>query len=220
MQRILVIGAGALAKRVVDILERTPQREIVGLLAREPAPGTRAFEYPLLGDDDALADVVARQRVDAAIVAIGDNWRRACVARQARQRVPGLPFAAAIDPTAHVARGAVVGEGAIVSATAVVDVDARVGRGVFLCAGTMVVHDAAVADYASLGPHAVAYREVRVGECAALGGAANVMAGLTVGEHAVVGAGSLVTRAVPPYAVAYGNPARIVRKRQQGDPYL
>jgi acetyltransferase-like isoleucine patch superfamily enzyme len=34
---------------------------------------------------------------------------------------------------------------------------------------------------------------------------------ITVGEGALVGAGSVVTRDIPPYALAYGNPARPVR---------
>lgn len=38
-----------------------------------------------------------------------------------------------------------------------------------------------------------------------------------LGEGCVVGAGSIVTRAVPPYSVAVGNPARIVRNRLQSD---
>lgn len=33
---------------------------------------------------------------------------------------------------------------------------------------------------------------------------------ITIGEHALVGAGSVVTRDIPPHAVAFGNPARIM----------
>lgn len=36
-----------------------------------------------------------------------------------------------------------------------------------------------------------------------------ILAGVTIGEHALVGAGSVVTRDVPPRAVAYGVPARV-----------
>ncbi len=44
--------------------------------------------------------------------------------------------------------------------------------------------------------------------------AANVVitAGVTIGKHSVVAAGSVVTKDVPPYSVAAGNPARIIKQ--------
>ncbi len=44
-----------------------------------------------------------------------------------------------------------------------------------------------------------------------------IMAGLSVGHGAVIGAGAVVTKNVPPYAIAIGNPARILRYRFQPD---
>jgi len=39
-----------------------------------------------------------------------------------------------------------------------------------------------------------------------------VLKGVTIGEGAVIGAGSVVTKNVPPYTIAAGNPATIVRE--------
>jgi acetyltransferase-like isoleucine patch superfamily enzyme len=39
-----------------------------------------------------------------------------------------------------------------------------------------------------------------------------VLAGVTIGKHCVVAAGSIVTKDVPAYSVAVGNPARVVKK--------
>ena len=44
--------------------------------------------------------------------------------------------------------------------------------------------------------------------------AANVviLAGVTIGKHSVVAAGAIVTKSIPPYSVAAGNPARVIKR--------
>jgi acetyltransferase-like isoleucine patch superfamily enzyme len=39
-----------------------------------------------------------------------------------------------------------------------------------------------------------------------------VLKGVTIGRGAVIGAGSVVTQDVPPYSLAAGNPAKVVRE--------
>ena len=46
-----------------------------------------------------------------------------------------------------------------------------------------------------------------------IGGNANIIAGVTVGKGSVIGAGSVVTKDIPPYSVAVGVPARVIRSR-------
>ncbi|GGB87139.1 hypothetical protein GCM10011325_13390 [Dyadobacter sediminis] len=45
-----------------------------------------------------------------------------------------------------------------------------------------------------------------------IGSNAVITAGVTIGKHAVVAAGTVVTKNVPPYSVAVGNPSRIIKK--------
>jgi len=42
-----------------------------------------------------------------------------------------------------------------------------------------------------------------------------ILPGTTIGSHAVIGAGAVVTKDIPEYAVVVGNPARIVKFRNQ-----
>lgn len=55
---------------------------------------------------------------------------------------------------------------------------------------------------------------VKIGEDVWLGAYVIVLAGVTIGDGAVVGAGAVVTKDVPPYSIAVGNPARVIRKRE------
>ena len=48
---------------------------------------------------------------------------------------------------------------------------------------------------------------------ASIGSSATILCGITIGEGAIVGAGSVVTKDVPPDTVVAGNPARILKNR-------
>jgi acetyltransferase-like isoleucine patch superfamily enzyme len=39
-----------------------------------------------------------------------------------------------------------------------------------------------------------------------------IVAGVTIGKHCIIAAGSVVTKSIPPYSVAVGNPARVLKK--------
>lgn len=55
-------------------------------------------------------------------------------------------------------------------------------------------------------------RPVTIGDYAWLGMNCLVLKGVTIGEGAIIGAGSVVTRDVPPFCVAAGSPARVLRR--------
>lgn len=54
---------------------------------------------------------------------------------------------------------------------------------------------------------------VTIGEDVWLGAGATVLGGVTVGDGCVVGAGAVVTKDLPPYSVAVGVPAKVVKTR-------
>lgn len=53
---------------------------------------------------------------------------------------------------------------------------------------------------------------IRICDKAWLGFGVTVLKGVTIGEGAVIGAGSVVSKDIPPYTIACGNPAKVVRQ--------
>lgn len=54
-------------------------------------------------------------------------------------------------------------------------------------------------------------RPVRIGDDVWIGGGAIICPGVSIGACSVIGAGSVVTRDIPEYALAAGNPAKVKR---------
>lgn len=58
---------------------------------------------------------------------------------------------------------------------------------------------------------------ITIGDGAWIGAGAIILPGITVGRYAVIGAGSVVTRDIPDYTIAVGNPCRPIRKIDERD---
>ncbi len=61
-------------------------------------------------------------------------------------------------------------------------------------------------------PHVTA--PIRIDRDAWIGRGACILPGVTIGEGSVVGANSVVTGDIPPYSIAAGVPAKVIKKRE------
>ncbi|XXF75115.1 sugar O-acetyltransferase [Myxococcaceae bacterium GXIMD 01537] len=83
--------------------------------------------------------------------------------------------------------------------------DTLFGPGVHIYAATHPLD----ADERIKGPELT--KPVAVGAKVWVGGGAIICPGVTIGEGTTIGAGSVVTRDIPPYVFAGGNPCRVIR---------
>ena len=75
-------------------------------------------------------------------------------------------------------------------------------------------------DFSSLAPRVATGGNCRIGEFSAINIGAVLSNGTSVGEHAVLGAGSTLLEDLASFKMAYGTPAKVVRDRQIGEPYM
>ena len=83
--------------------------------------------------------------------------------------------------------------------------DAALGPGVHIYAATHPLDP----DERIKGPELA--RPVTLGAKTWIGGGAIILPGVTIGEGTTIAAGSVVTKDVPPYVLAGGNPCRVIR---------
>ena len=115
------------------------------------------------------------------------------------------------DPSIHIGDGTSIQPHAHIAAAAklVIGQNVLMGSHVFI-----TDHDHQFADLNKhIGEQALAVAPVQIEDFVWLGENVVVLKGVTIGHHAVIGANSVVTRDIPPYAIATGAPARVIRLR-------
>ncbi|MRR12956.1 N-acetyltransferase, partial [bacterium] len=124
----------------------------------------------------------------------------------------------------HVLPGAVLGADCNICDHVFIENDVIVGDRVTIKSGVQLWDGVRLADDVFVGPNATftndrfprskqyqdAVLQTFIERGASIGANATILPGLTVGAEAMVAAASVVTRDVPPKAIARGTPARIV----------
>lgn len=220
MADIVIFGAGDQGECTLDVVRRQGRDRVVGFLDDGLPSGGIVGGVQVLGGSDDLPRLREQHGIDAALVAIGDNYRRSLVVRRLRTVDPELAFAIAIDPEASIGGDVTVGEGSVVQAGAVVNVGATLGAHSVLCVRASLDHHAVLGDFASLAPTAATGGRVHIGRLTAVGIGATVNHGLSIGANTVIGAGSTVVHDIGEGVVALGTPCRMVRPRSVDEPYL
>lgn len=133
---------------------------------------------------------------------------------------------------AQIREGARIGDECIIGKGAYIDFDVTVGHRCKLQNGVYVYHGATIENGVFLGPGVMLLNDrmprainpdgalksdadwrvsqTHIALGASIGGGAIILPGVSVGKWAMIGAGAIVTRNIPDYGLAYGNPARLV----------
>lgn len=106
----------------------------------------------------------------------------------------------------------------------VIDYGCKIGRGVKIHCNCYVAQFTVIDDFAFMAPGVTIANDIHpgcelssrcmrgphVGRGVQIGVNVTILPFVEIGEGSLIGGGSVVTKNIPPYSLAYGNPARIV----------
>lgn len=206
--KMLIFGASEHTRYTIDIIEQEGKYEIVGILDFALNKGTIYAGYPILGTDSELLSISEEHKCSKGSVAIGDNHLRKRVVNNICAMMPTFEFVSAIHPSALLGKNVSIGKGSVLMAGVIINNDSVVGAHSFVATKASLDHDSSLGDFSSMSPGVTTGGKVVIGSCTAIGLGANILHGKRIGDHSVVGAGSLVTKDISNFVVAYGLPVK------------
>ena len=197
VQRIVLIGAGLGATQVIDILEQGDEQRAVGIVdGNAERWGDSVLGVPVIGSDDSLGALYERGLFDAVIIAISTSVPARTRLRELCQ-ISGIPLANAIDTSARIGRGVVMGTGNVVCAFCHFGVEARIGDNNFFSAYNSFEHHNVLGSDISTGPACVTSGLVTIGDRVRMGTGIFIQPHVELGDGVQVASGAVVLSSVP-----------------------
>ncbi len=204
-EKIVIIGAGGLAKEVAFIIESLKKFEILGFISSKGKKGERIYkDFKIIGNDDAAF----LHYVDMSfVIAIGDpKIRRKVYNRYFKKGIKRFPKI--IHALSTVAEEIEIEEGVIVYPGSKIMPDTKIKKFTIINANTFVGHDCVVGEFTNLNPSSTISGNVRIGDNVLIGAGAMIHQGLRITNSVTVGIGSVVISDIKKSGTYFGNPAK------------
>ena len=125
----------------------------------------------------------------------------------------------------------IIGENCNICAHVLIENEVQIGNNVTIKSGVQLWDGVIVEDHVFIGPNVTftndlfprskiyppVFIKTYLKKGCSIGANTTIRAGVVIGEYAFVGAGSVVTKDIPDWSVAAGNPCRVIRKITERD---
>lgn len=206
LKKLVVVGAGGHARSVVDIALQIQEYDLVGCI--DPHLGD-VLGVPVIGSDDDLPTLRSKG-IKYIFIAIGHNHRRHALFMRALSI--GFEPVNIINSQSIISPRTKLGSGVCVMAGAVINVNTSIGDNCIINTHCSIDHDCQIGLSSHVAPGVTLSGTVKVGKIVHIGTGASVIDGISIGDSTYIGSGSVVVKDLPSNVLAYGVPARVIRK--------
>ncbi len=159
--KLVIVGAGGLARVVAEMIIRAGVDELVGFVDDSASATNQLLGLPVLGTSKVFSKLAADGVAAGAVIAIGNPEVRLKLAQALREA--GLALPAIVAESAVVSPSAKLSEGVIVAPQAVIGPDVTVGPLSIVNTAAVIEHDASIDEVCYIGPRALVEARAKLG---------------------------------------------------------
>lgn len=233
MKQLLIIGASGHSKVVSDAID-FKSTNLLGYVDDGIEKGSKFCEKEVLGTTD---EIVGNIRTNTPFIcketnnelnylelsyfiAVGCNFARSKVFSKLSQVLDKNNFINIIHPSSIISKNVVLGKGIFIAPGVIINSASSIGDFSILNTKSSIDHDCVISKFVSINPGVTTGGNVSVGDYSALGIQCAIKHGISIGANSVVGANSYVHNDILKDSLAFGTPAKFIRKREFGEKFL
>lgn len=207
--KILLIGCGEHARMVVDNIEEMGCYSIFGYTTNSDSDlGKVIYGYSVVGKDDDIDNIFKENKdIIGYFLAMGNMKVRKIMSEKLDKIYKAINI---IHPAAIVSKHSNIGSGNIFEAYTKVANGACVGSHCIVNSFSAINHDQVIENNVLIAGN-VSMAGKRIGANSIVADGASIGFKKSIGKNCIIGDGAVVTKDIPDFSIAYGNPAKVVR---------
>lgn len=212
-EKVVLIGSGQHARVVMYNMKVQGKYEVACFLdADKNKVGKKYENYLIEGTYNDAEDIRKKYNTNKFFIAFGNMRYRKKVFEEFVNN--GWEAVNIIHPDAVISTDAKLGRGILIECGCLITPNPVIGDNVVINTGSQVNHDNIVKDHVYIASGVVLSGGVTIKENTLIDDGVVVTLGRTVGKNCIVGAGAIVTKDIDDNSVAYGVPAKVIRKNE------
>ena len=216
MKCLICFGSGGLAREVTSLIKEDKK-------FNNFARYSYCFSTPSLKNDFLFPSISSLPEDFYYVVAIGNPyWRNECIDRLHGNSTINAKPVNIIHSSAYISKSCLIKEdsGIIICPNCSVMNNVQVSGYSFIGPGTIIEHDSNIGQNCTISPNVTICGNVILEDNCCIGASSTLIQRVTIGNSSMIGAHSLINRDIDPFTLAYGVPARPVKRIGPGFKYF
>ena len=209
---MIIFGAKGFSKEVLEILHKNNYENRIAFFDNlSPFANHKIFNrFPILSTDFEVKKFFSLNGNNFTI-GIGDPKNR----QKAFNYMSGLGgiLSSTISTKSDIGSfNTIIENGCNICTGVVITNNVSIGEASLINLNVTIGHDCVIGKFVELSPGVNVSGNCNIENFVSIGSNATILPNLSIGENSIIGAGSIVTKDIPKNVVAYGAPAKIVKK--------
>jgi sugar O-acyltransferase (sialic acid O-acetyltransferase NeuD family) len=212
-KNFIIIGTSSHGQVAFDIAAQQNKHKFIGWVDSNEKK-RKILGHGVLGKISEIKSLSKKYNFKRIFIAISNNYERFKIWEKISLVNKDIKMISIISPNSFVSNNSVIKDGSLIMPGAIINNGAKIGLGCIVNTNSSLDHDGTMKDFSSLLPGCITGGNVKIGKLSCICLGSKILHKISIGDNCYVGANSLVLKSIPSNSLAYGIPAKIIKKRK------